>query len=255
MKKIFLLLIIVFSLSLFNGCIPDASPGLTPSEGEGEGEVEPTGDRVVLVELFNTEGCAASAVINPIMEDLAQQYGTNQVILLEEAGWGKYTTPEVQARFDWYVLPGTKHTPFIAFNGLSDIFSEGVSSGGGGGGYTPPPAPAEPEIELIEIASAEINLDEGGIIEVTDPESEFYGLQLIIDPQRKLQGKEKGIIMPISICMAYVEGCKLPEYQGFLVTPIVVKSDAIDLICKMKLLAAELRGIYLLLKQANLLIV
>lgn len=139
MKKIFLLLfIIILSLSLFNGCSPDASPGLTPSEGEGEEEA--TGDRVVLVELFNTEGCAASALINPIIEDLAQQYGTGQVILLEEAGWGVYSTIETTERFDWYV-PGSKHTPFIAFNGLSDTFSEGVNSPGGGGGgvgYTPP---------------------------------------------------------------------------------------------------------------------
>ena len=146
MKKIFLLLlIIILTLGLFNGCAPTTPP--TPSPSEGEGEEEPTGDRVVLVELFNTEGCKASAVINPIMEKLAEEYGTNQVILVEEAGWGKYTTPEVKERFSWYV-PGTKHTPFIAFNGLSDTFSEGVSGGGGGGG-TPTPTNHAPVISSI----------------------------------------------------------------------------------------------------------
>lgn len=151
MKKIFLLLlIIILSLSLFSGCSPATSPGFTPSEGEGEGEVEPTGDRVVLVELFNADGCAASKLINPIAEGLAESYGTGQVILIEGAAWGKYTTSEVQARFDWYA-PGTKHTPFIAFNGLSDTFSEGIVGGGGGGGYTPP---APPSVDLLLVPNA-----------------------------------------------------------------------------------------------------
>jgi len=151
MKKIFLLLfIIILSLSLFTGCAPTNSPGFTPSEGEGE--EEPTGDRVVLMELFNADGCSASALINPIAEELAQTYGTDQVILIEGAAWGKYTTSEVQARFDWYV-PGTKHTPFIAFNGLSNTFSEGIV-GGGGGGYTAPPEPPAPSVDLLLIPSS-----------------------------------------------------------------------------------------------------
>ena len=107
-------MIIILSLSLFNGCSSINSPGVTPPAIEGEGETEPTGDRVVLMELFNADGCKASALINPIAEDLAESYGTGEVILIEGAAWGKYTTPEVQERFDWYV-PGTKHTPFIAF--------------------------------------------------------------------------------------------------------------------------------------------
>jgi len=137
MKKIFLLLlIIILSLSLLNGCSPANSPGFTPAEGEGEGE--PTGDRVVLVELFNSDGCPNSILINPIAENLAQQYGTDQVILVEGAAWGRYTTSEVRERFDWYV-PGAKHTPFIAFNGLSATFyAESIGSVGGGGGTTTP---------------------------------------------------------------------------------------------------------------------
>jgi len=155
MKKIFLLLfIIILSLSLFNGCSPATSPP-TPTPSEGEGEGEPTGDRVVLMELFNADGCSASALINPIMEDLAQQYGTDQVILIEGAAWGKYTTSEVQARFDWYV-PGTKHTPFIAFNGLSNTFSEGIVGGGGGGTVTP--INHAPIITSTPVTGATINL-------------------------------------------------------------------------------------------------
>jgi len=153
MKKSFLLLfIIILSLSLFISCTPTVSPP-TPSEGEGEGEEEPTGDRVVLMELFNADGCSASAVINPIAEDLAQQYGTDKVILLEEAGWGKYSTTETMERFDWYV-PGTKHTPFIAFNGLSQTFSEGIVDGGGGGGGSTPSVNHAPVISSL-IADSE----------------------------------------------------------------------------------------------------
>ena len=96
-----------------------------------------------------------------------------------------------------------------------------------------PPDITEPE--LIEIASAKIILDEGGIIEVTNPESEFYGLQLIIEPQKNIKEKEKGLPVTVSISIAYVEGCKLPEYQGFLTTPIIVKSTYIDIICKLKI--------------------
>jgi len=169
MKKIFLLLlIIILSLSFFNGCSSINSPGLTPSEGEGEGEVEPTGDRVVLMELFNADGCSASALINPIAEGLAQQYGTGQVILLEEPGWGKFSTTETMERFDWYV-PGTKHTPFIAFNGLSNTFSEGIV-GGGGGGYTPPSAPA-PEFIIPETTKIADEETEAEVIDVTPDHS------------------------------------------------------------------------------------
>jgi len=180
MKKIFLLiLIIILSLPLFNGCAPTTPPTSTPSEGEEE---EPTGDRVVLVELFNTEGCAASKVINPIMEELAQEYGTDQVILVEEAGWGKYSTTETAERFDWYV-PGTKHTPFIAFNGLSDTFSEGVV-GGGGGGYTPPP-PINHAPEFVDFNppnSADIGTLYEYQVNATDPDDDELKFSLLECP-------------------------------------------------------------------------
>jgi len=130
-------------------------------------------------------------------------------------------------RFNWYV-PGTKHTPFIAFNGLSDTFSEGIV-GGGGGGYTTPSEP-EPEIELIEVVSKEININEGGIIEVTDPDNELFGVKLIIEPIIK---QEKGIsdeIINVILSMGITTTCKLPEYQGYLLTPIVIMADIKDVI-------------------------
>jgi thiol-disulfide isomerase/thioredoxin/DNA-binding protein len=191
MKKIFLLLLII-SLTIYisTGCAPTVTP--PPSEGEGEGEGEPTGDRVVLVELFNAEGCAASAVINPIMEDLAQQYGTNQVILLEEAGWGKYTTSEVQERFDWYV-PGTKHTPFIAFNGLSETFSEGVVGGGGGGG-APTPTNHAPTITSTPITTATVGVEYTYDVEATDPDGDTLYYYLVVSPTGMTIDENTGLI-------------------------------------------------------------
>ncbi len=178
MKKIFLLLLIIaLAICISTGCAPTVTP--PPSEGEGEGEGEPTGDRVVLVELFNADGCKASAVINPIAEGLAQEYATNQVILVEEAGWGKYTTSEVQERFDWYV-PGTKHTPFIAFNGLSETFSEGIVGGGGGG--TPTPTNHAPTITSTPITAATVNLLYTYNVNATDPDGDTLTYSLTTNP-------------------------------------------------------------------------
>lgn len=134
MKRPYLIPILLFSL-LFLSC-QGITPGPTPAPPPGGGEAptpETKTDRVVLVELFNVEGCPACKVINPIVEDLITEYSTDEVILVELKGWLKGATPETEERFKWYV-PQDKHTPFIAFNGLSDSFSEGVSGGGGGGG-------------------------------------------------------------------------------------------------------------------------
>jgi len=192
MKKIFLLIfIIILSISLFISCAPITPPVPTPSEGEGEGE--PTGDRVVLVELFNTEGCAASKVINPIMEELAQEYGTGQVILVEEAGWGKYSTPETMERFSWYVS-GTKHTPFIAFNGLSETFSEGVVGGGGGGGTPPPPVNHAPVITSTPITTATVGVLYTYDVEATDPDGDTLTYSLTTGPKGMIIETATGLV-------------------------------------------------------------
>lgn len=179
MKKIFLLLLIItLTLCLFISCAPT-----TPSEGEGEGEPEDsspgsTTNRVVLVELFNAVGCGASKAINPIMEELAQEYGTDQVILVEEAGWGKYSTPETMERFSWYVT-GTKHTPFIAINGLNETLASVGAVGGGGGGGGGSSEPTEPPEEGDDVTYEEtffVQADLGGVFQLED------GSEIIIEP-------------------------------------------------------------------------
>ena len=200
MKKIFLLLLIIsLTICLSTGCAPTA-PTEGEGEGEGEGEVEPAGDRVVLAELFNTDGCAASIVINPIMEKLAQEYGTDQVILVEEAGWGRYSTPETMERFDWYVLPDEKHTPFIAFNGLSETFSEGVV-GGGGGGSTPTPTNHAPTITSTPITTAEVGVEYTYDVNATDPDGDTLYYYLVVSSTGMTIDQDTGLIswIPTSV--------------------------------------------------------
>ena len=193
MKKIFtLLLIITLTIGIFTGCAPTVP---TEGEVEGEGEGEPTGERVVLVELFNAENCPAAAIINPIMEKLAEEYGNNQVILVEEAGWGKYSTSETIERFDWYV-PGVKHTPFIAFNGLSDTFSQGiVGGGGGGGGVTPtPPINHAPTITSTPIITATVGELYTYDVEATDPDGDTLYYSLVISQDGMTINEDTGEI-------------------------------------------------------------
>ena len=86
------------------------------------------------------------------------------------------------------------------------------------------------EIELIEVASKEINLNEGGIIEITDLENELFGLKLIIEP---ITEQEKGLVDEIMNIIMYIgltSTCVLPEYQGYLITPIVIQAGIEDMI-------------------------
>ena len=128
MKK-FLLILLTVGLT---ACLLVGCNVTTPSEGEGEGEGEGEVARVVLVELFNTDGCADCAVVEPMLEDIATDldYNRDKLVLVEEAGWGSYSTPETVARYKWY-LPSVsdQSTPNILINGLNKRYhgSSGVS--------------------------------------------------------------------------------------------------------------------------------
>jgi len=74
--------------------------------------------RVVMVELYIKVGCTPCGVVEPRLEQLAQDYGPSKMILLEEHVWDIYETPEVEARYDWYV-PSGQGTPDALFNGLN----------------------------------------------------------------------------------------------------------------------------------------
>jgi hypothetical protein len=78
--------------------------------------------RVVLVELFVQEGCLSCPTAEFCLEDLAWEYGTKKLILVEEHLWGDgYDTTETNARYDWYVDVNSdkRGTPDVFINGLT----------------------------------------------------------------------------------------------------------------------------------------
>lgn len=117
MKKLLLNLVVIGIIAcLVVGCTPTVP---TEGEGEGEGEGEPEEvSRVVLVELFMADGCATCEVIEPYLEQLAEEYNRDEMILVEEAVWRAYSTTENYDRFKWY-FPNSEGTPYTAFNGLN----------------------------------------------------------------------------------------------------------------------------------------
>ena len=118
MKKLLLILVIIgLIVCLIPGCTPTAPPAEGEGEGEGEGEPEEV-SRVVVVEIFMAEDCSTCEVIEPYLEQLAEEYGSDEMILAEVAVWGKYSTPENYDRFKWY-FPSSAGTPYTAFNGIN----------------------------------------------------------------------------------------------------------------------------------------
>jgi len=114
MKKLLAIILVAGLITyLFVGC------NLTvPTEGEGEGEEEVT--RVVMVELFTQDGCASCAIVEPILEQLADEYNRDEVVLVEERAYRIYSLDEIRDRYEWYLPSNSdRGTPNILFNGLN----------------------------------------------------------------------------------------------------------------------------------------
>ena len=108
MKKLLLALIIGLTICLFAGCF--STPPIEP---------EPA-DRVVMIELFMATGCPSCEAVKPILEQLVDEYGYEQLVLVEEAGWGDYSTTEISDRYKWYFPDSEdRSVPNILFNGLN----------------------------------------------------------------------------------------------------------------------------------------
>jgi hypothetical protein len=78
--------------------------------------------RVVLVELFVQGSCLSCPTAEFCLEDLAWEYGTSKLILVEEHLWGDgYDTTETNARYNWYVDVDSdkRGTPDVFINGLT----------------------------------------------------------------------------------------------------------------------------------------
>lgn len=121
MKKLLLgLMMIGLVVGLFVGCFSNTPPI----------EPEPT-ERVVMIELYMGIGCSNCELVEPILEQLAEEYGNNQVVLVEEAvNWSEYTTLEVSERYDWYFNPGSAYRgiPNILFNGVNENWIHGYAN-------------------------------------------------------------------------------------------------------------------------------
>jgi len=118
MKRFFLIFLMVGLIAcLFVGC--NVVPS-TEGEGEGEGEGEEEIARVVMVELFSQSGCASCEVVEPILEQLADEYERSEVILVEERAYGIYSSDEIRDRYEWYLPSNSaRSTPNILLDGLN----------------------------------------------------------------------------------------------------------------------------------------
>jgi len=113
MKKLMLTLMVIGLIAcLFIGCLPT-----TPSEDEPE-----PANRVVMLELFMALGCPHCEDAEPILEQIVEEYGYDQMILVEEASGGDYSTLETIERYKEFYFPNSADwgIPNILFNGLND---------------------------------------------------------------------------------------------------------------------------------------
>lgn len=127
MKRLLLIFLVVGLISiLLVGC-----SGVTPSpgEGEGEGEGEEEISRVVMVEAFTQSGCANCVIVEPILEQLAEEYDRSEIVLVEERAYGIYSLDKIRDRYNWY-LPNSadRGTPNILFNGFNTTHIHGSSN-------------------------------------------------------------------------------------------------------------------------------
>lgn len=110
MKKLLvLLLVVLLAIFAFTGC-----DGIVPDDGEGEGEPE-TVKQVVLVEAFMAADCGNCSVVIPHLDQLTEEYGRDEMILVELIPWGPYAIPEAKQRRAWYSVD--KELTNILFNG------------------------------------------------------------------------------------------------------------------------------------------
>ena len=125
-EKIFILIFLIIFLLAFagSGISTIGTSGVFVQNTDSTPKTVP---RTVLVELFVQEGCLTCPTAEFCLEDLAWEYGTTQLILVEEHLWGDgYDTPETNARYDWYVGDGKKGTPDVFIDGLTKRF-QGLS--------------------------------------------------------------------------------------------------------------------------------
>jgi thiol-disulfide isomerase/thioredoxin len=73
-----------------------------------------------MIEAFTQSNCANCDIVEPILEQIADEYDRSEIILVEERAYGTYSLDEIRDRYEWY-LPSSsdRGTPNILFNGLN----------------------------------------------------------------------------------------------------------------------------------------
>ncbi len=118
MKRLLLIFLIVGLIAcLLVGCLGTGTVVDDEDGEEGEGEEEVS--RVVMVEAFTQANCANCAVVEPILEQLADEYERSEIVLVEERAYGIHSLDEIRDRFEWYLPNSDRGTPYIFFNGLN----------------------------------------------------------------------------------------------------------------------------------------
>ena len=114
-EKIFMFIFLMIFLLTLSG-----NNALTPRIFAQNNDSSRNVPRTILMELFVQGGCTSCPTAEFCLEDLAWEYGTTKVILVEEHLWGDgYDTPETNDRYNWYVGEGKRGTPDVFIDGLT----------------------------------------------------------------------------------------------------------------------------------------
>jgi hypothetical protein len=194
---VFLLFLgIIILLSGCKGLFPPSTPKtytITTTAGEN-GSIEPSGEITI------KEGDSQTFTINP-----DEGYEIEDV-LVDDVSKGviaSYTFTNVQQ----------DHTISATFreDNTNDEMSETQDDLTEG-------------VDYKVVVSKKIDLEVGGVVEVTDESSEIYGTRLVIDPiikERQIQ--ERGLEEITIVLSEQVFGInRMIDYQGFLITPVGV---------------------------------
>jgi len=154
-KKLLILLFAVLILGICAGCTSGVLPG---TDDEPQSDPTPTTTkRVVMFELFEGPVCSRCAAIHPDIVKLRQEYGFDELVILEEygldfdpyTGWGVYDVLNRFIEYRKYTNDSSGY-PDAYFNGLNQTVHH--SDGEGYANYK-----AAIEKELAKPAKVAIN--------------------------------------------------------------------------------------------------
>lgn len=125
-KKLLILLFAVLILGMCTGCTSGVLPGDDGQDSESQPDPTPeTTKRVVMFELFEGSACSLCARVHPDIVRLREDYGFDELIILEEygsdgaySGWGVYDAFKRIYMYQKYSGVGGGY-PDAYFNGLN----------------------------------------------------------------------------------------------------------------------------------------